>query len=271
MEKELWLDKQEIEQLLSGSLFWQDVQNRADIKIMHKPKEDPSTVEEQKPTGNFMRDELWGNRGTEQKSAAVISKDRPGQDRISEISEAEKDDGQMGIALAEPDLTEAGPVEAEIPEKESEKSPRNESEAEVKTEATETEQAAAPVPAAEERNDEEAFQTKHREGKPDNDEVQAENIEAEETAESVQNGVSLSGPEEFMEMGPQTGSIPEIEEMEKSLEKTFGNGNEFKKLILERELEKGFENRPFDGIKIVALMGIVAAITIAVWIFFLSK
>jgi hypothetical protein len=59
--------------------------------------------------------------------------------------------------------------------------------------------------------------------------------------------------------------------MERSLEKTFGNGNEFKKLILERELEGGFEDRPIGGIKMLILLGVFAAITIGVWVFFLSK
>jgi hypothetical protein len=93
MEKELWLDQQEIEQLLSGTLFWQDVQNRANIKIVHKPKEENSPARDKQDQNKaFLMEQTFSNMTvSENKPGAEISddisKDLPEDEGIEAIQE----------------------------------------------------------------------------------------------------------------------------------------------------------------------------------------
>lgn len=256
MEKELWLDKQEIEQLLTGTLFWQDVQNRANIKVVHSlMEENISDVEKQAQSRAFLKEKVFSVNAELDNIAAEPTK--PSEETTPEAE----------IAAAQT----TGPVLTR--EEEAESAAEEFSEEVIVEEVIE-----------------EVIEEVTYEGKTIEEEVISKEekiilavskekiVYSEETplrksVEAIDNDLhnTMSFSWESGELPQEEESGTKLEKMERSLEKTFGNGNEFKKLILERELEDGFEDRPIGGIKMFILLGVFAAITIGVWVFFLSK
>lgn len=296
MEKELWLDQQEIEQLLSGTLFWQDVQKRADIKIVHKLNEGDSPAgDKQNQNRAFLMEQTFSHMTVSETPGSEISdnisKDIPGDGvmgviqetaasvsmEAAETTETNEKTTEKETISAEAELDTVQNSAPELTEKAAFKIETEEFSEEViieeiieevnlDGETVEKEIAAKKETFREER----IIFAANKEKRDYFKEAQAKEIsEAKHT--DLHNTMSFSWDSEELQMENESGSGSQIEKMERSLEKTFGNGNEFKKLILERELEAGFEDRPIGGIKMFILLGVFAAITIGVWVFFLSK